>query len=104
MARVEDFLTDGDTLTVADLSNGKTHEANHNSRELKEILAEFRNGATPFSGSCWEISVCLFCPRQTASSSEAAHAARGSFVFFGRARRPSLGKNLGDDPRNRRDR
>jgi len=42
MARVEDFLTDGDTLTVADLSNRKTHEANHNSRELKEILAEFR--------------------------------------------------------------
>lgn len=42
MARVDDFLTGGNTLTVADLSNRKTHEANHNTRELKEILAEFR--------------------------------------------------------------
>jgi len=41
MARLEDFLRDGDTLTVADLSNRKTHEANHNARELEEILAQF---------------------------------------------------------------
>jgi uncharacterized damage-inducible protein DinB len=42
MARVDDFLIDGDTLTAADLSNRKTHEANHNARELAKILAEFR--------------------------------------------------------------
>jgi hypothetical protein len=42
MARVDDFLADGDTLTVADLSNRRTHEANHNKRALTEILAEFR--------------------------------------------------------------
>lgn len=42
MARVGDFLTDGDMLTVADLSNRKTHETNYNARKLKEILAEFR--------------------------------------------------------------
>jgi uncharacterized damage-inducible protein DinB len=42
MARVDDFLADHDTLTVADLSNRKTDEANHNAREMKEILAEFR--------------------------------------------------------------
>ena len=41
-ARVDDFLTGGDTLTAADLSNRKTHEANHNARELEEILREFR--------------------------------------------------------------
>ncbi len=41
-ARVHDFLTDGDTLTIADLTNRKTHEANHNNRALTEILAEFR--------------------------------------------------------------
>jgi len=41
-ARVEDFLKNGNTLTVADLTNRKTHEANHNSRELADILAEFR--------------------------------------------------------------
>jgi len=42
LARVEDFLRDGDTLTVADLSNRKTHEAHHNTRELTGILAQFR--------------------------------------------------------------
>jgi uncharacterized damage-inducible protein DinB len=42
MARVEDFLADRDTLTVADLSNRKTYEANHNACELTEILNEFR--------------------------------------------------------------
>jgi uncharacterized damage-inducible protein DinB len=42
MARVDDFLADRGTLTVADLSNRKTHEANHNTRGLIEILAEFR--------------------------------------------------------------
>jgi hypothetical protein len=42
MARVDDFLADRDTLAVADLNNRKTHEANHNARELAEILAGFR--------------------------------------------------------------
>ena len=42
MARVDDFLTDRDTLAVADLGNRKTHEANHNALELAEILAGFR--------------------------------------------------------------
>ncbi|HUN88817.1 MAG TPA: DinB family protein [Terriglobales bacterium] len=42
MARVQDFLSDGETLTVADLTNRKTHEADHNGREICEILAEFR--------------------------------------------------------------
>ena len=42
MARVDDFLADRGTLTVADLSNRKTHEANHNTRDLIKILAEFR--------------------------------------------------------------
>jgi len=42
MARLDDFLTGGDTLTVADLLNRKTDEANHNGRPLNEILAQFR--------------------------------------------------------------
>jgi len=67
LARVDDFLADGDTLTVADLSNRKTHEANHNARELLEILAEFRI-AIPFGGSCWEMSACSLCPRLAASA------------------------------------
>jgi uncharacterized damage-inducible protein DinB len=44
LARVDDFLTDGKTLTIADLSNRKTDEANHNARELKHIAADFRAG------------------------------------------------------------
>ena len=42
MARLDDFLADGNTLTVADLSNRRTHEANHNNRDLEDILAAFR--------------------------------------------------------------
>jgi uncharacterized damage-inducible protein DinB len=43
--RVNDFLRDtaSGTLTAADLSNRKTHEANHNARELGQILSEFRS-------------------------------------------------------------
>lgn len=42
MARIEDFVNGGETLTVADLSNRRTHEANHNARPLREILSHFR--------------------------------------------------------------
>ena len=42
MARVDDFLTDRDTLAAADLVNRKTHEANHNGQEIAAILARFR--------------------------------------------------------------
>src|ERR1700691_3663748 len=41
-ARVDDFLGGGDTLTVADLTNRKTNEAGHNSRQFEAILADFR--------------------------------------------------------------
>lgn len=42
IARVEDFLGEGQTLTPADLTNRKTHEANHNAKDIREILAGFR--------------------------------------------------------------
>jgi uncharacterized damage-inducible protein DinB len=42
LSRVDDFLAGGTTLTVADLSNRKTDEANHNARPLTEILTAFR--------------------------------------------------------------
>lgn len=41
-ARVEDYGTGKTQLTVADLTNRQTFEARHNSRALKEILADFR--------------------------------------------------------------
>ena len=60
MARVEDFLTQGDTLTVADLTNQKTHEANHNKRELKEILTEFRVARRNLVDHLWNFQPTLF--------------------------------------------
>ncbi|MCU1258756.1 MAG: DinB family protein [Bryobacterales bacterium] len=42
LARVDDYTAAGDQLTAADLTNRKTHEANHNGRPLGDILAEFR--------------------------------------------------------------
>ena len=55
MARLDDFLTSGDTLTVADLRNRKTDEANHNNRPLHEILAGFRAARTRY-WSAWKHS------------------------------------------------
>jgi hypothetical protein len=60
MAREEDFLTQGDTLTVADLTNRKTHEANHNNRELKEILTEFRVARRNLVDRLWNFQATLF--------------------------------------------
>jgi uncharacterized damage-inducible protein DinB len=42
LARVDDYLAASEQLTVADLTNRKTHEANHNARPLEQILTEFR--------------------------------------------------------------
>jgi len=43
LARVEDYVTGSAELTIADLKNRKTHEANHNARPLEQIRAEFRS-------------------------------------------------------------
>jgi hypothetical protein len=42
LARVADYVAARPQLTVADLTNRKTHEANHNARPLGEILSDFR--------------------------------------------------------------
>jgi uncharacterized damage-inducible protein DinB len=42
LARVGDYVAASDQLTVADLRNRKTDEANHNARPLEQILTEFR--------------------------------------------------------------
>jgi uncharacterized damage-inducible protein DinB len=42
LARVDDYLAGAETLTAADLTNRKTHEANHNANSIEEILASFR--------------------------------------------------------------
>lgn len=43
LARVEDFGSGQEILTAADLSNLKTHEAQHNLRTVHDILYEFRS-------------------------------------------------------------
>ena len=42
-ARVADYFTEASQLTVADLSNRKTWEAQHNQRPIADILSEFRS-------------------------------------------------------------
>jgi uncharacterized damage-inducible protein DinB len=42
LARVADYLAAAGELTAADLTNRKTDEANHNARQLQEILRAFR--------------------------------------------------------------
>jgi len=43
IARIADFLKGVETLTVADLTNRKTDEANHNSKPLAVLLERFRS-------------------------------------------------------------
>lgn len=42
LARVGDYAAGSPQLTVADLTNRKTEEANHNERPVEQILSEFR--------------------------------------------------------------
>jgi uncharacterized damage-inducible protein DinB len=42
MHRLDDFEAGRDPLTAADLTNRKTHEANHNANRIENIVAEFR--------------------------------------------------------------
>ena len=42
LARVGDFVAGGAELTIADLKNQKTHEANHNAQPVDRILGDFR--------------------------------------------------------------
>jgi hypothetical protein len=47
-ARLEDYAAGRETLTPADLQNRKTYEADHNSKEIREILSVFRRERTEF--------------------------------------------------------
>jgi uncharacterized damage-inducible protein DinB len=43
LARVDDYVSDSAKLTAADLSNRKTHEAQHNQRPITQVMADFRS-------------------------------------------------------------
>ena len=42
MQRIEEILAGKETLVAADMTNRATKAANHNERDIKELLAEFR--------------------------------------------------------------
>ena len=48
LARVEDFKAGREVLTDADMSNRKTHEAQHNSRAFADVFAAFRTERAHF--------------------------------------------------------
>jgi len=48
LGRLDDFEAGLETLRPADMSNQRTHDANHNEREIEELLAELRHGRVLF--------------------------------------------------------
>lgn len=48
LKRLDDFEAGRETLAAADMANQKTHEANHNSNTIENILAEFRKERMEF--------------------------------------------------------
>jgi hypothetical protein len=48
-ARLEDFIEAKPHLSPADLQNRKTHEANHNARNIADLLKEFRSARATFA-------------------------------------------------------
>jgi uncharacterized damage-inducible protein DinB len=60
LARVDDYFTGAAELTVADLSNRKTDEAQHNQRPVGDILAEFRIARARLLKRVQEIEPAIF--------------------------------------------
>jgi uncharacterized damage-inducible protein DinB len=60
LARVEDYVAGNERLTVADLRNRKTDEANHNTRSLEAILTEVRAARERLLKRVEEVNASLF--------------------------------------------
>jgi uncharacterized damage-inducible protein DinB len=60
LARVGDYLAASAQLTVADLKNRKTDEANHNARPLEQSLSEFRAARKSLLNRVDEVDPSLF--------------------------------------------
>ncbi len=60
LARVDDYVVCSAQLTVTDLQNGKTDQANHNARPLETILAGFRSARTMLLNRAGELDSSLF--------------------------------------------
>jgi uncharacterized damage-inducible protein DinB len=60
LARLEDYVAARGGLTPADLTNGKTNEANHNARPLEPLLAEFRAASATLLKQVDQLDASLF--------------------------------------------
>jgi uncharacterized damage-inducible protein DinB len=60
LARLGDYMAASDQLTAADLTNRKTHVANHNARPLEQILSEFRSARQKLLKRVEELDAALF--------------------------------------------
>ena len=60
MARVDDYINGASQLTVADLTNRKTFEAQHNQRPVADILAEFRSARSQLLSRIDKIDPTIF--------------------------------------------
>jgi uncharacterized damage-inducible protein DinB len=60
LARIDDYVAASDQLSVADLTNRKTEDANHNARALEQILAGFRAARGRLLQRVTELDPALF--------------------------------------------
>jgi uncharacterized damage-inducible protein DinB len=60
LARVEDFIAGTTDLTATDLSNRKTHEAQHNQRAMADIVADFRAARSKLLQRVSELDPAIF--------------------------------------------
>jgi uncharacterized damage-inducible protein DinB len=60
LARVRDYVTGSEQLTVTDLQNRKTDEANYNAQPLEGILSGFRGARVKLLQGAEEVDAALF--------------------------------------------
>ena len=60
LARVGDYVAGSEQLTVADLQNRKTDEANYNAQPVEKILVEFRDARAKLLNRADEVDAALF--------------------------------------------
>jgi hypothetical protein len=99
MARVKDFLSGEDTLSVADLSNRKTREANYNVRELAQILAAFRAARLCLVDRVWGLQPDLFARSTLHPRLKQPMRLVDHLYFVAEHDDHHFGKHLGDDQR-----
>ncbi|MBN9297562.1 MAG: DinB family protein [Filimonas sp.] len=54
-SRLEDLLEGKPELTVADLTNQRTHNANHNASTVAELIAAFKTWRAKFVTRLWQV-------------------------------------------------